>query len=106
MIEAKQLLMFDLPPAPESEPAQEAPLAVRAARPPGKRAKQMSLDIRLYRVSTATEIYEVRAGSPSAAKYAAFKRARAAGLYLYSGGFLAFVAGGCKVAELRKEKQA
>jgi hypothetical protein len=67
-----------------------------------KRAKQLSLDIKYYRVECASTSVTVQAPTPSAAKYRAFKMAKEAGLYCYDGGFLAFVGGGVKVAELRQ----
>jgi hypothetical protein len=98
-----QLAMFDLPELPAAAPQEEAPKAPAQKQPsPHKPAKQLFLDIRLYRVRTGGGDYEVQAASPSAAKYAAFRVARQTGQYCYPGGFLAFVSGGVKVAEVRR----
>jgi hypothetical protein len=99
----EQIAMFDLPPAQEK--AREKRTERRNIRAParrnGKRAKQLPLNVRFYVVRSGVGECTVQAPSPSAAKYLAFKVAKEAGLYCYKGGFIAFVGGGLKVAELR-----
>ncbi len=95
----EQLAMFDLPPIPPADPVAKKS---RAPKPGVKRARQKSLGVKLYNVQSASFEWEVQAASPSAAKYMAYQMARAAGHYLYSGGFLAFVAGDVRVRELRR----
>lgn len=107
MSDSKQLPLFDLPPLTEAvviDTFQSGPqLKVKAeTRPTGKRSKQLALEVRFYNVRTAAGVYSVQAATPSAAKYAAFRQARMMGQYLYQGGFLAFVSGGCSVKEDRK----
>lgn len=103
MDKPEQLPMLDLPSVEPVAPAcGGAPKAPAAPKPRAKRARQMSLDVRLYKVRSASSDWEVQAASRSAAKYAAFKLARASGQYLYDGGFLAFVAGSVSVKELRR----
>ena len=97
----EQHLLFDLQDAPE---AGEKPLEKRPIKKPrraGPRAKQLSLSVKLYTISSAAGDCTVQAKSPSAAKYLAFKLAKESGLYCYTGGFLAFVGGGVRVAEVR-----
>ncbi|WP_024516943.1 hypothetical protein [Bradyrhizobium sp. Tv2a-2] len=101
MVDAKQMELMQLPEV--SAPVSETP-DTPSPRPkaPRKRSKQLSLQVRLYTVESASTSCVVQAATPSAAKYAAFKRARDMGMYRYQGGFIAFVAGGCKVAEVRQ----
>jgi hypothetical protein len=103
MKEPEQIAMFDLPAAHEKAGEQQSARRIvqKPARSNGKRAKQLSLSVRLYVVRTGAGDCTVQARSPSAAKYLAFKRAKEAGLYCYEGGFIAFVGGGIKVSELR-----
>ena len=97
----EQIALFDLPELPDEAGEKKSP-AIKNPRRVGKRAKQLSLGIRLYTVSTFAGDCTVQARSPSAAKYLAFKLAREAGLYCYEGGFLAFVGGGIQVREMRR----
>ncbi|WP_439398468.1 hypothetical protein ACRQ5Q_14450 [Bradyrhizobium sp. PMVTL-01] len=102
MSAAEQIPLFDLPPveAQEAQAVETAP--PQRSAPARKRLKQLALDVRFYNVRTAAAVYSVQAATPSAAKYAAFRQARTMGQYLYQGGFLAFVSGGCSVKEDRR----
>ena len=98
----EQIPMFDLPPV-EPTPGEPKPTAEKLPKVRAKKARQPSLAVRQYRVtSVTTGELRVQAGSPSAAKYMAFRIARDMGQYLYKGGFLAFVGGGVSVREDRR----
>jgi hypothetical protein len=101
VIDAKQTPLFELPELPVVHEDDETP-AVKPRKARTKRAKQLALEVKFYTVHTPVNWFQVQAATPSAAKYVAFKIVRSIGQYNYPGGFLAFVAGGCKVMEARQ----
>jgi hypothetical protein len=58
-----------------------------------KRAVQLLMFAKSYRVRTGNYEFVVQAKSRGEAKYLAFKRAKEVGLYRYEGGFFAFAEG-------------
>lgn len=101
MNKPEQLAMFDLPPVSPA-PDEVKPAPPKQPRPRARRARQRVLAVRQYVVRSGAGECTVQAGSPSAAKYMAFRMAQQMGQFLYRGGFLAFVDGGVSVRELRR----
>lgn len=68
-----------------------------------KRDKQLMLCVRLYTVRCAGfGDIQVQAGTPAAAKYQVFKKAREAGFFNRVGGFRDFLSRGWSAREVRR----
>lgn len=68
-----------------------------------RKPKQMMLNVRMYLVNCGRfGAVEVQAGTRSAAKYQAFKKAREAGYFNSREGFREFLSRGWHVMELRR----